>query len=54
MGALLAKSEIEVGVNQLLDALSELAPADGVIPDEQGLFTRGPGSLRVRFTPAAA
>ncbi|QMU68938.1 cytochrome P450 [Streptacidiphilus sp. P02-A3a] len=54
VGALLAKSEIEVGVNQLLDALPELAPADGVIPDEQGLFTRGPGSLRVRFTPGAA
>ena len=54
VGALLAKSEIEVGVNQLLDALPDLAPADGVIPDEKGLFTRGPGSLRVRFTPSAA
>jgi cytochrome P450 len=53
VGALLAKSEIEVGVNQLLDALPDLAPADGVIPDEQGLFTRGPGSLHVRFTPGA-
>ena len=53
VGALLAKSEIEVGVNQLLDALPDLAPADGVIPDEQGVFTRGPGSLRVRFTPSA-
>ena len=53
VGALLAKSEIEVGVNQLLDALPDLAPADGVIPDEQGVFTRGPGSLRVRFTPGA-
>ncbi|QMU76211.1 cytochrome P450 [Streptacidiphilus sp. PB12-B1b] len=53
VGALLAKSEIEVGVNQLLDALPDIAPEDSVIPDEQGLFTRGPGSLRVRFTPAA-
>ena len=53
VGALLAKSEIEVGVNQLLDALPDLAPADGVIPDEKGLFTRGPGSLRVQFTPSA-
>ena len=53
VGALLAKSEIEVGVNQLLDALPDLAPADGVIPDERGLFTRGPGALRVQFTPSA-
>ena len=53
VGALLAKSEIEVGVNQLLDALPGLAPADGVIPDERGLFTRGPGALRVQFTPSA-
>ena len=51
VGALLAKAEIEVGVNQLLDALPDLAPAEGGIPDEQGLFTRGPASLPVRFTP---
>ncbi len=52
VGALLAKAEIEVGVNQLLDALPDLA-LDGELPEEQGLFTRGPGSLRVRFTPVA-
>ncbi|WP_034093813.1 cytochrome P450 [Streptacidiphilus albus] len=52
VGALLAKAEIEVGVNQLLDALPDLALAEE-LPAEQGLFTRGPDSLRVRFTPVA-
>jgi cytochrome P450 len=51
VGALLAKAEIEVGVNQLLDALPDLALAGDVLPEEQGLFTRGPGSLHVIFTP---
>ena len=51
VGALLAKAEIEVGVNQLLDALPDLALAGDVVPDEQGVFTRGPGSLHVIFTP---
>lgn len=51
VGALLAKAEIEVGVNQLLDALPDLALAEGETAEEQGLFTRGPASLRVTFTP---
>jgi hypothetical protein len=40
-----------VGVNQLLDALPDLALAEGETAEEQGLFTRGPASLRVTFTP---
>ena len=51
VGALLARAEIEVGVNQLLDALPDLALAGDIVPAEQGLFTRGPGSLHVIFTP---
>jgi pulcherriminic acid synthase len=54
VGALLARAEVEVGVNQLLDALPGLRPADGFDPAEQGVFTRGPRSLPVRFTPSAA
>ncbi|MBK1788990.1 cytochrome P450 [Prauserella cavernicola] len=51
VGALLAKSEVEVGVAQLLDALLDLELADDETPAEQGVFTRGPASLPVRFSP---
>ncbi|MFJ4923109.1 cytochrome P450 [Streptomyces sp. NPDC088725] len=51
VGALLAKAEIEAGVGQLLDAMPDLRPAEGYDPVEQGVFTRGPRSLPVRFTP---
>jgi pulcherriminic acid synthase len=52
VGALLAKTEIEVGVNQLLDAMPDLRLAEGAAPGELGVFTRGPASLPVTFTPA--
>ncbi|EFE66510.1 MULTISPECIES: cytochrome P450 [Streptomyces] len=51
VGALLAKAEVETGVNQLLDALPDLRLAEGFDPVEKGVFTRGPQSLPVRFTP---
>ncbi|WP_392674089.1 cytochrome P450 [Streptomyces sp. LN785] len=54
VGALLARAEVETGVNQLLDAMPDLRLADGFTPTEQGVFTRGPQSLPVRFTPATA
>jgi pulcherriminic acid synthase len=53
VGALLAKAEVEIGVGQLLDAMPDVRLADGFDPEEQGVFTRGPQSLPVRFTPAA-
>ncbi|WP_030901476.1 cytochrome P450 [Streptomyces sp. NRRL F-5126] len=53
VGALLAKAEVETGVNQLLDAMPDVRLADGYDPVEQGVFTRGPQSLPVVFTPAA-
>ncbi|MFW5420132.1 cytochrome P450 [Nocardiopsis sp. CNT-189] len=52
VGALLAKAEVEIGVDRLLDAMPEVRIADGAAPAEQGVFTRGPESLPVRFTPA--
>ncbi|MCD0452703.1 cytochrome P450 [Actinocorallia sp. API 0066] len=52
VGALLAKSEVEVAANQLLDAFPDLRFADGFVPVEKGVFTRGPAELRVAFTPA--
>ncbi|MER7717126.1 cytochrome P450 [Streptomyces flaveolus] len=51
VGALLAKAEVETGVGQLLDAMPDVRLADGFEPAEQGVFTRGPQSLPVRFTP---
>ncbi|MFJ2608550.1 cytochrome P450 [Streptomyces sp. NPDC087425] len=54
VGALLAKAEVEIGVSQLLDAMPDLRLADGHHPAEQGVFTRGPQSLPVRFTPVPA
>ncbi|UYQ60893.1 cytochrome P450 [Streptomyces peucetius] len=53
VGALLARAEVETGVNQLLDAMPDLRPADGFVPHEDGLFTRGPKYLPLRFTPVA-
>lgn len=50
VGALLAKTEVEVGVNQLLDAMPDVRLADGFRPAEQGVFTRGPAALPVVFT----
>ncbi|MFE9644710.1 cytochrome P450 [Streptomyces sp. NPDC006365] len=52
VGALLARAEVEVGVSQLLDAMPDIRLADGFQPAEQGVFTRGPQALPVRFTPA--
>ncbi|MCA1186675.1 MULTISPECIES: cytochrome P450 [Saccharopolyspora] len=52
VGALLAKSEIEIGINDLLDAMPDARLAPGFDPPEQGVFTRGPESVPVVFTPA--
>ncbi|ALP00069.1 Shy1-cytochrome P450 [Streptomyces hygroscopicus subsp. limoneus] len=54
VGALLAKAEVEVGLNQLLDAMPDLRLTDGHDLVEQGVFTRGPKTLPVRFTPVTA
>jgi pulcherriminic acid synthase len=51
VGAMLAKTEVEVATNQLLDAMPDLRAEDGAVLAEQGVFTRGPASLPVRFTP---
>ncbi|KIZ17096.1 cytochrome P450 [Streptomyces natalensis] len=51
VGALLARAEVEVGVNQLLDAFPGIVFADGTAPAEAGVFLRGPKRLAVRLTP---
>ena len=53
VGALLAKTEVEVGANMLLDAMPDVRLAEGAEPVEAGVFTRGPASLPLEFTPAA-
>lgn len=51
VGALLSLFEIEVGVNDLLDAMSDIHFAHGEPPTETGVFTRAPGRLLLDFTP---
>ncbi|WP_329170629.1 cytochrome P450 [Streptomyces decoyicus] len=53
VGALLAKTEMEVGVNQLLDAFPAMDFAGETAPPDAGVFTRGPARLQVRLTPGA-
>jgi cytochrome P450 len=54
VGALLARTELEIGIGQLLDAMADIRFADGAPPPERGVFTRAPGSLPLVFTPTAA
>ncbi|MFI5804668.1 cytochrome P450 [Streptomyces sp. NPDC051561] len=51
VGALLARAEVQIGVNQLLDAMPDVRLAQGTTVTEQGVFTRGPQSVPVVFTP---
>jgi pulcherriminic acid synthase len=51
VGAMLAKVEVETAVNQLLDAMEDIELADPVTA--QGVFTRAPTSMKLRFTPAS-
>lgn len=54
VGSLLAKVEVEVATNQLLDAMEELQFAEGQPPPDEGTFMRAPAHLRIHFTPRAA
>ncbi|MFJ6211784.1 cytochrome P450 [Streptomyces sp. NPDC092296] len=54
VGALLAKAEVEIGVDQLLDAMPDIALQEGFATTESGVFTRGPQAVPVRFTPVGA
>ncbi|MEU8888441.1 cytochrome P450 [Streptomyces sp. NPDC048442] len=53
VGALLARAEVQIGVGQLLDAMPDVRLKDGATVGEQGVFTRGPDSVPVVFTPVA-
>jgi pulcherriminic acid synthase len=51
VGALLARSEIEIGANLLLDVMDDIRFPDGYTPADEGLFSRAPASLLLDFTP---
>ena len=50
IGAMLAKTEVEIATNQLLDAMDDIA-FDGDAPVPVGVFTRAPTSMPLTFTP---
>jgi pulcherriminic acid synthase len=52
VGAQLAKAEVEIGTNLLLDAMHDIRFPDGYTPVDVGLFTRAPAELRLEFDPA--
>ena len=49
---MLARTELETGIAQLLDAMQDIRFTDGTPPPERGVFTRAPSELRLTFTPA--
>ena len=51
VGAMLARAELEIGANRVLDTMDDLQFASGFIPVEQGLFTRGVDNLAVTYLP---
>ena len=53
VGAMLAKTEVEIAANQLLDAMDDIA-FDGEAPAPTGVFTRAPSSMPLTFTPTGA
>ncbi|HEX5191956.1 MAG TPA: cytochrome P450 [Solirubrobacteraceae bacterium] len=52
VGAMLARSEIELGANLLLDHMQDLRMRDGFVAREEGVFTRAPERLEVTWIPA--
>jgi len=52
VGAMLARTEIEIGMNSLLDRMADMRFADGFVPAEEGVFTRAPNRLDVTYVPA--
>ena len=52
LGSMLAKAEMQVALEQLLDATSDIQIV-GEVPTERGKFMRSIATLRLRLTPAA-
>ncbi|MFA4926940.1 MAG: cytochrome P450 [Patulibacter sp.] len=54
VGAMLARAEVEIGANHVLDTMADLQFAEGFEPVENGLFTRGVDELQVTYRPTSA
>ena len=52
LGAMMAKIEVEIAVKRLLASETRVRFADGAPPSDEGLFLRGPRTLRLYFTRA--
>lgn len=52
VGAQLARAEIRIAMNLILDTMPNLRIADGFVPRPTGLWTRGVDHLEVSFTAA--
>jgi pulcherriminic acid synthase len=51
VGAMLARTEINIAMNMLLDTFADIQFAEGS-PNEVGIFTRAPKTLKLALTPA--
>lgn len=51
IGTRLAAMEAETSANHLLDAMEDIAFADGVAPTEEGNFVRAPRTFPLTYTP---
>ena len=51
IGSKLAGLEAEIAANQLLDAMDDIAFADGIAPKQEGNFVPAPRSFYVMFRP---
>jgi cytochrome P450 len=52
VGAMLARSEVRVGANLILDRMQDLRLAEQNRPSEEGVFMRGPNHVHVTYVPA--
>ncbi|MFP4338997.1 MAG: cytochrome P450 [Cyclobacteriaceae bacterium] len=50
VGAMLAKTEVQMATNMLLDHMESISFANGKAPEEVGVFTRAPKEMPVQFT----
>jgi pulcherriminic acid synthase len=52
VGSMLARAEVTIATNLLLDEMPDIAFKDGFTPQEEGIFLRACEKLEVTFTPA--
>lgn len=52
VGAMLARTEVELGMGFLLDRMGEMRLREGFVPVEEGVFTRAPEHLEVTYVPS--